>query len=165
MAGEVTVEDLERKKTVFLFLFCLNNPFPLGSAIIPRRMHFENHSFQVIFIMQPALVGTALPEWNGLQCPDIPDFYYMLLWMMVLDKMRWKRMTGEQRNSLGEQEGFSVPGSRTETICMINSFKVNFLIKWKQIPQQSYFCIFPLIMYLGVSQFRPALYQTIHHYY
>lgn len=89
----------------------------------------------------------------------------MLLYMLRLGKMNWKRMTGgEQSNSLGEQEGFSVPGSRTETIHMINNLQVNFLIKWKQIPKQRYFFIFPLITYLGVAQFRPVLYQTIHHY-
>lgn len=92
--------------------------------------------------MQPALLSTAFPEWKGLQCPAIPDFYYMLLCM--LDKMRWKRMTvGEQRNSLGEQESFSEPALRTETVCIINNLQVNFLIKWKQIPKQRYFCIFP----------------------
>lgn len=141
-----------------MFFCCLNHPFPLGSAIIPRRTHFGNHSFQIIFIMQPALLGTALPEWKGLQCLAIPDLYYMLLSMLVLDKMRWERMAvGEQRNSLGEQEGFSVPGSRTETICMINSLQVNFLIKWKQIPKQRYFCIVPPDRVPGCSPVQASL--------
>lgn len=61
-------KDLERRETVFsvCFFSCLDHPFLLGLAIIPRKVHFENHSSQIIFILQSALLGTVLPEWKGI---------------------------------------------------------------------------------------------------
>lgn len=78
MTGEVTDEDLQRKETVFFFSFEFSSSFsfsfsffpqsffPLGLAIIPSRIYLENYSSQIIFIMQPALLGTVLPEWKRI---------------------------------------------------------------------------------------------------
>lgn len=150
MAGEVTGEDLERKNSGFLSQL----PFPLGSAIVPRRIYFESHSSETAFIMQPALLGTVLLERKGLWCPTTPALYCMLLCTLVLEKMRWKRMTvGEQRNSLGEQEGFSLPGSRTGKIGKTNSLQVTmvFLTEVEANSKADISASFPLIGYLEVA--------------
>lgn len=87
--------------SVFCFLCffsCLDHPFLLGLAIIPRKMHFENDSSQITFIIQAALLGTVLPEWKGIWCSTTLTLYYVLWCVLMLNKVRWKRMpVGEKQ--------------------------------------------------------------------
>ena len=109
----------------FFFFFTSINSFPLGSIIIPREMHFENHSSQIICIMQRHVImehQILLPFWKYSA--------WQSCLQLLLEKRRTDRMMTREEERLGEQEGFSPLAGERRTFS--KSIMV-FLRKWKHM--------------------------------
>lgn len=133
------------------------NLSPLGSTIIPRKMHFENHSPQFIRITQPALLRTILPE---LMLP-----HHVKLCMLLLEN---RMMTRVEERSFGRASRLLSTCWPTEKIReTVSKFITVFLIKWKHMPKQILSACLCLILYLevapGQAHFPLVSYGTINH--
>lgn len=138
------------------FFFSLNFLlllFFFSSVILSSRVshHSKKDSFRELFISDnihyaTSSAGTVLPEWKRIWCSTPPDpvlraiMYADAEWDKI-EEVPWEK----KKNSLGEQEGFSLPGLRTEKICKtekVSKLIMAFLMKLRQIAEQRYFCFF-----------------------
>lgn len=92
--------------------------------------------------MQPALLGTVLPERKGSSHPTTPDpVIQAAVHTDVGDK---KDEDDNKRRGVWESKRASLypaKEQRKRIRQIVSKLITIFLIKWKQMPKQSYFCI------------------------